>query len=258
MEAGVSQPVEQRRRRRRRWLDRTLLRPIGVAIAIGAVCGVLLHILDSAPEGVAFGGMLLRIALAFTIVLGGIVGLGRMVMLGEPALVLGCTFVLVSTVATYPFGPTWIPGETVPGTYTLAIENTGMAPAKGDLICTWLPGRWQMGDFSASVPIAIPGDEMVVLRASFTIPQVRLERTATDGRLRAPYISSSSVVLEPPRLDTGQPARTADGRSGQVSLLLFIDTSSPPAGGVVGWTAPMSGDRSGDTRASVTWDCAGP
>lgn len=257
MDRPAPRPASPRRGRPFRWVDRDLIRKVGGAIVIGVVTGIALHVLDSAPESVAFLGQLIRLVLGFVLVLSGIAGLARLVMIREGDLALGCVGLLAGALIAYPLGPTWIPAETVGGTYTIVIEGAGMTPASGTLACTWLPGRWRVGDFAATAPVAIPRDEKVLLRASFTLPQVRLDRTTTDGTLRAAYVNGADSVLEPRLLDDGQPARTADGRSGQDQVPLSIDASSPPEG-VTGWSAPIAGDTGAGITVDLTWTCDGP
>ena len=141
-----------------------MLRWAGIMLVVGVLVGMLVHVLDSAPEALAFTATAARVALGLVVVLGCIFGSARLVLLGEAPLLAGVAALLVGAVAAYPFGPTWIPAATVSGTYTLSLP--GMPVANGLLTCEWLPGRWRVGSFAATTPIVAPNGDELLLNAS--------------------------------------------------------------------------------------------
>ena len=242
--------------RRRLRIERDVFRWAGITLVVGALVGMLVHVLDSAPGALAFTATAARVMLALVAILGFIFGVARLIMLGEAPRLAGVAALLVGAIAAYPFGPTWIPGATVAGTYTVSVP--GMPAATGLLTCDWLPGRWRVGSFAATTPIVAPNGDELVLSASFTLPQVRLDRVASDGSLRASYVNGAADVLEPGRLPNGDPARTADGRSGEDQVKVTLDSSRPPAGALASWGESLPADDGTGFRVKFTWQCAGP
>jgi hypothetical protein len=248
----------QRREARPRYLTRDLGRRLLVAGAAGLIAGLALHVLDSAPQVLSFAAVAVRFMAGILVFGGVLVGLARLVMQSQPEVALGTVAFGIAALVGYPLGPTWIPAATVSGTYSLTFQGTTLPVVTGALTCDWLPGRWQIGDFVATAPVGGPGGERILLRASFAQRQVGIERTAIDGTPRAPYTDASQFVLEPPLLVTGEPQRTADGRSGTTVVHPVIDTSSPPAGAPAQWTSPLAVDGATGISLQVTWDCAAP
>ena len=242
--------------RRRIRIERDVLRWAAIMLVVGALVGMVVHVLDSAPEALAFTATVARVALGLVVVLGFIFGVARLVMAGEAPLLAGVAALLVGAVVAYPFGPTWIPAATVSGTYTLSMP--GMPVAHGLLACEWLPGRWRLGSFGATTPIVTPNGDEVLLAASFTLPQVRLDRVASDGSPRAPYVNGTAAVLEPSRLPDGQPARTADGSSGQDEVQLIMAPPNRSAGAPASWAEPLPADTGQGIVVDLTWHCARP
>ncbi len=242
--------------RRRVRIERDLLRWGAIMLVVGVLVGMLVHVLDSAPEALAFTATAARVVIGLVAVLGFLFGVARLVMLGEAPLLAGVAALLVGAVAAYPFGPTWIPGATVSGTYTLSMP--GMPAAHGLLTCEWLPGRWRVGSFAATTPVAAPNGDELRVAASFTLPQVRLDRVASDGSPRAGYVNGTQNVLEPGRLPNGEPARTADGSSGQDRVGLVLDASHPPAAAPSSWGERLPGVDGQTFYVDLTWQCARP
>ena len=260
-ESSEDRWTERGRRRgeaRPRYLTRDLGQRLVVAGAVGLVTGLALHVLDSSPQVLAFAAVALRFLAGLAVFGGVIVGLARLVMQSQPAVVLGTVAFAVAALVGYPLGPAWIPAATVGGTYSLTFQGTTLPVVTGALTCDWLPGQWQVGDFSATGPVAGPGGEQILLRASFAQRQVRLDRTAIDGTPRAPYTDASQFVLEPPMPVSGIPQRTADGRTGTTVAHPVIDTSSPPAGAPAQWSSPLAADGAAGISLQVTWDCSAP
>ena len=253
--ADVSRLGRPRVRRQVR-VERDVLRWAAVMLVVGALVGMLVHVLDSAPEALAFTAAAARVALALVVVLGFLFGVARLVMLGESPLLAGVAALLVGAVAAYPFGPTWIPGATVSGTYTLSMP--GMPTAHGLLTCEWLPGRWRIGSFAATTPVLAPHGDELLLSASFTLPEVRLDRVASDGAPRASSANGDASVLEPARLPNGQSARTADGSSGQEEVPVALDASHAPAGAPASWGERLPADAGQGFMVDLTWQCARP
>jgi MFS family permease len=260
-EASNDRWADGRRRRdevRTRHLTRELGRRLIVAVVAGLAVGIVLHVLDSAPQALVFLAVALRFLVGFGVFAGVIVGLARAAMQSRPGLLLATVALGIGALVGYPVGPTWIPGATVSGTYTLVFEGTTVPAATGALTCEWLPGRWQVGGLAAIAPVAGPGGERILLHASFAQRQVWIERTGMDGTGRAPYVDATAAVLEPPVAVTGEPQRTADGRAGTTVATLRIDVSSPPAGAPAKWSAPLAIDGAAGVEMQVTWDCAAP
>ena len=253
--ADISRLGRPRVRRRVR-IERDVLLWAAVMLVVGVLVGLLVHVLDSAPEALAFTATVARVALGLVVVLGFIFGVARLVMAGEAPLLAGVAALLVGAVAAYPFGPTWIPAATVSGTYTLSMP--GMPVSHGLLTCEWLPGRWRVGSFAATTPIVTQNGDEVLLGASFTLPQVRLDRVASDGSLRAPYVNGTAAVLEPSRLPDGQPAWTADGSSGQDDVPLIMTPPNRSVGAPASWAQPLPADTGQGIAVDLTWRCARP
>jgi len=263
LDEGSSEERWAGRRRRRqgvqtRFLTRELGRRLIVAAVVGAAAGVLLHVLDSAPQALSFGAVALRFLLEFGVFAALLLGLARAVMQSQPGLLLGAAAFGIAALAGYPVGPAWIPGTTVDGTYTLTFEGTTVPAVSGALRCAWAPGQWQVGGFEATAPVAGPGGDRILLRGSFADRQVRIDRTGMDGGPRAPYVDAAASVLEPPILVTGEPQRTADGRSGTTLAHPVIDTTSPPSGAPAQWSVPLAIDGASGILMRVTWSCAAP
>jgi hypothetical protein len=252
----------ERRQRRHGVRARHLTRELGVrvivAAVVGAAAGILLHLLDSAPQALSFFAVALRFLVQFGVFAALLLGLARAAMQSQPGLLLGAAAFGIMTLLAYPPGPTWIPGKTVDGTYTLTFQGTTVPAVNGTLACTWLPGQWQVGGFEATAPTAGPGGDRILLRASFTDRQVRIDRTGMDGGPRAPYVDATASVLEPPILASGEAQRTADGRSGTTVARPAIDTSSPPAGAPAQWSVPLAIDGASGVAMRVAWSCAAP
>ena len=236
--------------------ERDVLRWAAIMLVVGALVGMLVHVLDSAPEALAFTATAARVALALVAVLGFIFGVARLVMLGEAPLLAGVAALLVGAFAAYPFGPTWIPAATVSGTYTLSMP--GMPTTHGLLTCEWLPGRWRVGTFAATTPVAAPNGDELLLSASFTLPEVRLDRVASDGSPRASYANGTQNVLEPGRLPDGQPAGAADGSAGQDEVPVALEASHAPVGAPASWGERLPADAGQGFVVDLTWQCARP
>jgi hypothetical protein len=237
-------------------IERDVFRWAAVMLVVGVVAGLVIHFLDGAPESLAVTATGARVVIALVAILGSIFGVARLVMLREAFFLAAIVALVVGTVAAYPFGPTWIPGATVSGTYTLAMP--GMASAGGTLTCEWLPGRWRVGSFAATSQVGGPGGERLRLAASFALPEVRIDRAAADGSPRASYVNGNQDVLEPPRLPNGQPARTKDGSSGQDGIGVVLETSSRPAGAPAAWADPLPADAGHGLAVDLTWHCEHP
>jgi hypothetical protein len=101
------------------------------------------------------------------------------------------------------------------------------------------------------------GDELRVA-ASFTLPQIRLDRVASDGSTRAAYVNGTQNVLEPARLANGELARAADGSSGQDRVQLIMTPPNRSAGAPANWGERLPGDDGQTFYVDLTWQCARP
>ncbi len=71
-------------------------------------------------------------------------------------------------------------------------------------------------------------------------------------------MNGTQNVLEPARFANGEPARTADGSSGQDRVGLVLDASHPPAAAPSSWGERLPGDDGQTFSVDLAWQCARP
>ena len=259
--ATAEERWRDRRRRRtgRRVPLRFAVRWVPVALLAGAATGLAVKLVDTAPEVLAGGGDIIRMVMAVLLVVAIVVAGLRAVLMDDPRLAVAIPAFALAGIVTYPVAPTWVPGATTAGTYTLTLRGETQPTAAGVLRCTWRPGNYRMGELEAAEPAILADGERATMHASFSGGHAWLDRVAADGSPRVRYVDTSPSVMEPPRDANLEPQRTADGRAGRTTLSLEPEPGARPPDGADGsWATPLALAPDGVAVATLAWDCATP